>query len=66
VANGTARLPSKFSNTDGKLMDNFSNVIVYIDNLLIHSQNHEQHLASLDLVMQRLEENDMKINLNKH
>ncbi len=46
-------------------MDNISNITVYIDDLLVHSQSHEQHLMSLELVMQRLEENNMKINLSK-
>ncbi len=37
-------------------MDKIKNVIVYIDNL------HEQYLQSLEEDMQRLEENNMKIN----
>jgi hypothetical protein len=38
-----------------KLMNNISNVIVYMDDLLVHLQSHEQHLMTLELVMQRLE-----------
>jgi hypothetical protein len=46
-------------------MDGIDNVIVYIDDLLVHSQTHEQHLISLDIVMTRLSENNMKINVSK-
>jgi hypothetical protein len=46
-----------------KLMDGIDNVIVYIDNLLIHSRTHEHHLQILDKVMTRLSENNMKINV---
>jgi hypothetical protein len=46
-------------------MNKISNVIVHIDDLIIHWQNHEQHLVSLDRVMQKLKENNMKINLSK-
>ncbi len=47
-------------------MDQILNVIMYIDYLLIHSQNHEQQLASLDQVLQRIEDNNIKINLSKY
>ena len=65
VSNGIAGMSSQFSNMMEKLMDKVNIVIVYIDNLLIHAQTHEQHLESLDIVMKRLEENNMKINLSK-
>jgi hypothetical protein len=48
-----------------KLMDGIDNIIVYIDDLLIHSQIHEQHLINLGIVMTRLSENNMKINVSK-
>ena len=46
-------------------MDKLANLIVYIDNLLIHSKSHEDHLVTLDEVLQRLTDNNMKINLAK-
>jgi hypothetical protein len=57
LANGTTGLSSKFSEIDGKLMDGIDNVIVNIDDLLIHSKTHEHHLQVLDVVITRLEEN---------
>ncbi len=40
-------------------------MIVYIDDLLIYSKNHEEHLVYLEKVLQRLEENHMKLNIEK-
>jgi len=37
-----------------KFMRGIPNVIVYIDDLLIHSKNHEEHLVYLEKVLQRL------------
>jgi hypothetical protein len=63
---GLLGCPAGFQCLMEKLMDNISNVIVYIDYLLVHSQSHEPHLMSLEPVMQRLEENNMTINLSKY
>ncbi len=62
---GLLGCPASFQRLMEKLMDGIDNVIVYIDDLLIHSKNHEHHLQILDKVMSRLEENNMKINLAK-
>ena len=62
---GLLGCPDSFQRLMEKLMEGIDNVIVYIDDLLIHSQTHEQHLASLKMVMTRLEENNMKVNLSK-
>ncbi len=42
-----------------------ANVIVYIDNLLVHSATHTEHITALDQVLQRLVQNNIKINLQK-
>ena len=38
-------------------------MILYIDDLLIHLRTNEEHLSTLDEVLQRLADNNMKINL---
>jgi putative transposase len=48
-----------------ELLHGIDNVIVYIDDLLIRSRSHEHHLSILDIVMTRLSENNMKINVSK-
>jgi Reverse transcriptase (RNA-dependent DNA polymerase) len=40
-------------------------VIVYIDDLLVHSDTHDCHLQILKQVLERLSQNHLKINLNK-
>jgi hypothetical protein len=44
---------------------NLQNVIVYINDLLIHSDTHERHLQILEQVLERLHQNHLKINLEK-
>jgi hypothetical protein len=41
------------------------NVVVYIDDLIIHSKMHEQHLESLDKVFTRLAAHNLRVNLKK-
>ena len=41
------------------------NVIVYIDDLLLHSENHPLHLELLNQVLRRLVQNGIKMNLEK-
>ena len=40
-------------------------MIVYIDDLLLHSENHPSHLKLLDQVLRRLVQNGIKMNLGK-
>ena len=46
-------------------MRNISNVIVYIDDLLVHTKTHEEHLKILEQVLERLHSHNLKINLDK-
>ena len=47
-------------------MEGINTCIVYIDSLLIHNDTHDKHLASLELVMERLAQHGLKINLDKY
>ena len=62
---GLIGCPASFQRLMEKVMENIANVIVYIDDLLIHSKSHEQHLKTLDQVLTRLEEHHLKINVAK-
>ncbi len=62
---GLLRCPASFQRLMEKLMNGIENVIVYKDDLLIHSKTHDHHLLVLDIVMTRLSENNMKINIAK-
>jgi hypothetical protein len=47
------------------VLQNLQNVIVYIPDLLIHSDTHESHLQNMEQVLDRLQQNHLKINLDK-
>jgi hypothetical protein len=46
-------------------VNGLANVIVYIDDLLVHSPTHAEHITALDQVLQRLVQHNIKINLQK-
>ena len=48
-----------------KVLDGIHNIIVYIDDVIIHTATHEHHLQVLDQVLTKLEEHQLKINLAK-
>ncbi len=62
---GLLGCPASFQCLIEGVLRNISNVIVYIDDLLVHTQNHEDHLKVLDQVLARLHTNNLKINLDK-
>jgi hypothetical protein len=47
------------------VVNGISNVIVYIDDLLVHSASHEDHLVTLNQVLEWLVHHNIKINLQK-
>jgi hypothetical protein len=64
-SNGTAGVPSQFSMTHGNGVKRHKNVLVYIDNLLVHTASHEHHLEVLEKVFEWLHKNHLKVNLEK-
>jgi hypothetical protein len=48
-----------------KVVQGIQNVLVYIDDLLLHSGRHPEHLKLLDDVLFRLVHNGIKMNLKK-
>ncbi len=49
---------------EGVLWD-IPNILVYIDDVLVHTDTHEKNLEILDQVLARLHKNHLKINLEK-
>ena len=47
------------------ILRDIPNVLVYIDDLLVHTDTHEKHLQILDQVLAQLHKNHLKINLEK-
>ena len=62
---GLLGCPASFQHLMETVANNIANVIVNIDNLLVHSASHEEHIATLGQVLQRLVQRNIKINLQK-
>ncbi len=62
---GLLGCPASFQCLMEGVMRNISNVIVYIDDLLVHTTTHEQHLKVLEQVLERPHSHNLKINLDK-
>jgi len=62
---GLLGCPASFQRLMEMVLRNIKQCIVYIDDLLIHSATHEEHLKVLQEVLERLETNNLKINLDK-
>jgi hypothetical protein len=62
---GLLGCPASFQRLMETVVNSISNVIVYIDDLLIHSATHEEHLVTLNQVLERLVQHNIKINLQK-
>ena len=62
---GLLGCPASFQGLMEGVLRNLQNVIVYSDDLLIHSDTHERHLQILEQVLERLQQNHLKLNLEK-
>ncbi|MFN9940759.1 MAG: reverse transcriptase domain-containing protein, partial [bacterium] len=62
---GLLGCPASFQRLMETVVKNIENVIVYIDDLLVHSASHEEHIATLSKVLQHLVTHNIKINLQK-
>ena len=62
---GLLGCPASFQRLMEMIFLGLKNVIVYIDDLLIHSQTHNEHLQTLENTFQRLQKASMKISLKK-
>jgi Reverse transcriptase (RNA-dependent DNA polymerase) len=47
------------------ILNRIANVMVYIDDLLVHSTSHKEHIETLYQVLKRLVQHNIKINLQK-
>jgi hypothetical protein len=63
VSMGLASTPSAFQRLVKQVVKGINNVVVYIDDLIIHSKTHEEHLQSLDAVFTRLASQNLRVNV---
>jgi hypothetical protein len=62
---GLLGCPASFQRLVVGLLRNLQNMIIYIDDFLVHSDTHEKHLEVLKQVLNWLKQNHLKINLEK-
>jgi hypothetical protein len=62
---GLLGCPASFQRLMEKVMDGIRNTLIYIDDVIIHTQDHPEHLVILEQTLQRLAQNGLKINLDK-
>jgi hypothetical protein len=65
VSMGLASAPSALQRLVELVVKGISNVVIYIDDLIIHLQTHDQHLKSLDEAFMRLAAHNLRVNLKK-
>jgi hypothetical protein len=57
--------PASFQRLMETVLRNINNVLVYIDDVLLHTATHNEHLQVLEKVFERLHLNHLKVNLDK-
>ncbi len=62
---GLLSCPASFQQLMEMVLRNISNVLVYIDDVLLHTATHKEHLKVLEKVFERLHQNHLKVNLDK-
>ena len=62
---GLLGCPASFQRLMESVVKGIDNVLVYIDDLLVHSDSHERQLDILEQLFQRLVQHGIKVNLDK-
>ena len=62
---GLLGCPASFQRLVELAMKGLINVIVYIDDLLLHSKSHNEHREQLEVLFNRLRTAGLKVNLDK-
>ena len=62
---GLLGCPASFQRLMERVMEGIDNVLIYIDDVIIHTQDHDKHLEILEATLQRMVQHGLKINLDK-
>jgi hypothetical protein len=58
-------MPGQLSTLDRNCGQGLLNIIIYFDDLLVHSATNKEHLTTLDKVLQHLVQHWIKMNLKE-
>jgi hypothetical protein len=62
---GLLGCPASFQRLMEQVLRGLNHILIYIDDVLIHTDMHEKHLEDLEQVLLRLHQHHLKINLDK-
>ncbi len=62
---GLLGCPASFQGSKDQVLRGLQNLLIYIDDVLIHTHTHKKHLEALEQVLMRLHQHHLKINLDK-
>jgi hypothetical protein len=62
---GLQGLPALFARLMDLVITGVKDIITYIDDILVHSRDHEQHLKTIEEVLWRLRKYGLKLNVDK-
>jgi len=62
---GLLGCPASFQRLMEAVVWGIDNILVYIDDLLVHSDSHKKQLELLDQLFDRLVQHSIKVNLDK-
>ena len=62
---GLLGCPASFQRLMEKVLEGIHNILVYVDDVINHTATHELHLEVLECVLQKLDQQNLKINLAK-
>jgi hypothetical protein len=62
---GLLGCPASFQRLMEQVLRGLQHILIYIDDVLIHTDTHEKHLEALEQVLLRLHQHHLKINLDK-
>jgi hypothetical protein len=62
---GLLGCPASFQRLMEQVLRGLGHILIYIDDVLIHTDTHEKHLEAMEQVLMRLHQHHLKINLDK-
>jgi Reverse transcriptase (RNA-dependent DNA polymerase) len=62
---GLLGCPASFQRLMEQVLRGLQNILIYFDDVLIHTDTHEKHLEALEQVLRRLHQHHLKIKLDK-